>query len=177
MRDVKNDSSAPPVAHRDLGGRLWKIMMALLLIGIGWLTAEYLWGAYKRAAFMDTWSTVPCRIESSAINEAGVSESGLPKYALQLSYRYTWEGTERVGHHFRRLATESSNTKSLKKLLAQYVEGTETVCYVDPANPDNPVLKKETKAPLYSLWMPCLIMLGGLGILWSALFPKRRRVS
>jgi hypothetical protein len=46
------------------------------------------------------------------------------------------------------------------------------ICYVDPKSPDRAVLKRDTKAALYSIWFPCLFVIGGAGMILSALFRK-----
>ena len=51
--------------------------------------------------------------------------------------------------------------------------GNETVCYLDPDAPELVVLKKDSKAALYTIWFPCLFIVGGAGMIFSALFRKK----
>ncbi len=150
--------------------------MGLLLVLVGGVFVDYLWSSYRRAAKMDAWVEVPCRIESINIEDGGLNQRGLPKYTLDLTYRFQWEGQEQVGTRFKRLSTEASDPRKLKALLARYPSGSAAVCHVDPAAPELAVLKKDSKAGLYSIWFPCLFIVGGVGIIWTALFPKSARL-
>ena len=44
----------------------------------------------------------------------------------------------------------------MKEYIEDYAVGTETTCFVDPDAPERAVLKKDSKAALYTLWFPCL---------------------
>jgi len=106
MRDVKNDSSdpaTPPSLPRDLGGRIWKCLMALVLIAVSWALVTYLWRSYLRAAEMDAWVEVPCRIESLAVDDTQRNQRGMPKYLLKVTSRYQWNGHDYLGDRIKRL--------------------------------------------------------------------------
>jgi hypothetical protein len=174
---VKNEEATPtPNPTRppnDLGGRVWKIVMGLLLIGAGWTFVSYLWGAYQRAAQMDGWAEVPCRIESVEVDDSELNQRGMPKYVLRIAYRYQWNGHDYLGNRLKRLPTEASDPRKLKPHLDRYPVGAEAVCHLDPDAPELVVLKKDSKAALYTLWFPCLFVVGGGGMIYSALFRKR----
>ncbi|MEM1444175.1 MAG: hypothetical protein AAGF67_17645, partial [Verrucomicrobiota bacterium] len=63
----------------------------------------------------------------------------------------------------------ASDPRKLKKHIERYQPDTNLVCYVDPKNPDFAVLKKDTKAALYSIWFPGLFVVGGAGMILTAL--------
>ena len=175
MRDVKNDSSdpaTPPSPPRDLGGRIWKCLMALVLIAVSWALVTYLWRSYLRAAEMDAWVEVPCRIESLAVDDTQRNQRGMPKYLLKVTYRYQWNGHDYLGDRIKRLPTEASDPRKLKKKIEQYAVGTETVCWLDPDLPEMVVLKKDSKAALYTIWFPFLFIVGAVGMIYSALFRR-----
>ena len=147
--------------------------MGAFLAWVGWVFVSYLWHSYQRAATMDGWIATSCRIESLEVDSSQPNQRGFPKHRLQVAYRYTYEGRDYTGDRIKRLPTEASDPRKLKRPIESYAAGTETVCYVDPADPASAVLKKDSKAPLYTIWFPCLFIVGGLGIALSALLPRR----
>ncbi len=60
----------------------------------------------------------------------------------------------------------------MKKKIEQYAVGTETVCWLDPDLPEMVVLKKDSKAALYTIWFPFLFIVGAVGMIYSALFRR-----
>lgn len=147
--------------------------MGLFLIAAGMVFVDYLWGSYRRSARMDNWVEVPCRIEAVTIDESGRNQRGLPKYELQVSYRFQWQGQDFLGTRLRRLPEVSSDRRKLEKDGASYPVGTEAICHLDPDAPELAVLKKDSKAALYSIWFPCLFVVGGVGMVWSGVFVSR----
>lgn len=147
--------------------------MGSLLIVAGWIFVTYLWNAYLRAAQMDEWVEVPCRIETLRVDDTQQNQRGMPKYLLEVTYRYQWRGHDYLGNRIKRLPTEASDPRKLKSKIETYAAGIETVCYLDPDAPELVVLKKDSKAALYTLWFPCLFIVGGAGMIFSAHFRKR----
>jgi hypothetical protein len=168
---VKNESPSP-TPRTNLGGRIWKIAMGALLMVVGSVFVSYLWGAYQRAALMDSWVETPCVILASSMDDSGRNQKGMPKYTLLVSYEYEFEGRKFEGDQFKRLPSEASDPRKVKAKLDDLEVGSQMICYVDPKSPDRAVLKRDTKAALYSIWFPCLFVIGGAGMILSALFRK-----
>ncbi|MGB0154224.1 MAG: DUF3592 domain-containing protein [Verrucomicrobiales bacterium] len=170
---MKNDSSSntpkPPV---NLAGRIWKAFLGLGIAIAGWVFALYLWGSYERAAVMDSWIEVPCLIEATNIDDSQLNQRGVPKYILTVTYRYTFDGKERTSDRYKRLPTEGSDPRKVKAKEKKYPVGEESVCYVNPEDPDFAVLRKDSKAGLYSIWFPCLFIVGGAGMILTAIFRR-----
>ena len=170
---MKNDSSTntpkPPV---NVAGRIWKAFLGLGIAIAGWVFALYLWGSYERAAVMDSWIEVPCLIEATNIDDSQLNQRGVPKYILTITYRYTHEGKERISDRYKRLPTESSDPRKVKAKEKKYLVGEESVCYVNPEDPDFAVLRKDSKAGLYSIWFPCLFIVGGAGMILTAILRR-----
>ncbi|MEM9017575.1 MAG: DUF3592 domain-containing protein [Verrucomicrobiota bacterium] len=176
MKNQSPQSTRSPSAHQ-LGGRIWKILMGLILIAAGSTFVAYLWGSYQRASIMDSWVETETTIESLEADDTQVNQRGMPKYILEVRYPYQFGGKDYLGTRIKRLPTEASDPRKLKGKIESYRAGTTTVCYVDPEDPEMAVLKKDTKAALYSIWFPCLFVIGGVGMIVSALFPKRLSLS
>ncbi|MEM9281567.1 MAG: DUF3592 domain-containing protein [Verrucomicrobiota bacterium] len=168
-KDPQDSTERPPL---NLAGRIWKILLGTLLIIAGSIFVDYLWSSYQRAAIMDAWVKTPCVIETINIDDSQLNQRGVPKYLIEITYTYQFEGQDHTGDRMKRLPVEASDPRKVKAKLDGYEEGVETVCYVDPSNPDMAVLKKDSKAGLYSIWFPCLFVVGGLGIIVTALIRR-----
>jgi len=177
---VKNDTSsshqakasAKAKAPLQLGGRLWKCLMGLILIAVGSAFVQYLWHAYTRAAKMDDWVEVPCEIVKMDVDDEQLNQRGMTKYIFEVAYTYEFEGNTYTGSRLKRLPTEVSDPRKLKHHIKDYAVGAKTICYLDPDAPETVVLKKDSKAALYTIWFPCLFIVGGAGMIVSALFRR-----
>ena len=173
---MKNDTTSPipPPARRPLhiGGRLWKCLIGLILIGVSSIFVQYLWNTYTRAVEMDSWIEVPCRIETMEVDDSELNQRGMPKYIFKVTYTYEFEGKPYTGNRLKLLSTEVSDPRKLKSSIEAYRAGTTSICHVNPAAPEMAVLKKNSKAALYSIWFPFIFIIGGGGIIVSALFKK-----
>ncbi len=168
----KETPPSPPKPPLNIAGRLWKIAIALVLISVGTVFVQYLWGSYQRASLMNHWVETPCAIQTSEADDSTLNQRGNPKYIVDITYRYEFDGQPYVGDKLKRLPVEASDPRKVKQKLKEFPAGRETVCYVNPDDPHFAVLIKDSKAGLYSIWFPCLFIVGGAGIILSALFRR-----
>jgi len=169
---MKSDSSPPP--SRSLAGRLWIMAMGLGIAAVGWVFVQYLWASHERAKAMQAWVETPCRIVSSELGEGGLNQRGMPKYLVELRYRYEVGGTEYESERLRRLPVEASDLRKAEARIRPYPEGLETVCFVDPEEPSNAVLERDSRGALYSIWFPWIFVVGGIVMAASALLSQIR---
>ncbi|MEM7697846.1 MAG: DUF3592 domain-containing protein [Verrucomicrobiota bacterium] len=154
----------PRKGGSQIGGRLWKTCLGLLVAGAGWIFVLYLWGSYQRAKVMDDWVEVPASIVSSEIDDSALTQRGTPKYRLDVRYDYVFEGKDYRGNRVTRLPVESGHLGKVQKKQEDFRTGQVVSAFVNPQEPSTAVLKRDTKAPLYSIWFPFLFVFGGLGI-------------
>lgn len=151
-------------------GRWFLAGIGLTLAVIGGLFVWLLARSYLRAREMRTWPEVPCVILTSDIEERIHDPQSPVEFRHNVSFGYEWQGTPHSGDHVTlRGSAWSSKRDVIAKRLAEYPEGTETTCRINPANPDCAVLKPDSLAPGYSIWFPGLFVIGGLGIAIKAL--------
>lgn len=147
--------------------------MGLFLIVVGSFFIWYLWAFYQKASRMDQWVETPCIIEKSEIDASGLTQHYGTKYELVTLYRYEFGGKEYLGNKFQRIQPASGQKDKIESKQKQFPEGASTVCYVDPDSPGSAVLKKDTKASIYSIWFPGLFVFGGFGMIVTALRGRR----
>ena len=81
-------------------------------------------------------------------------------------------GVAHTGTHVRRVEGGSSHKEAAQEKLEAYPEGKAVTCYVNPEDPAFAILEHSTRAALYSLWFPLLFVVGGAGMILSALRTK-----
>lgn len=145
------------------------VVMGLFLIAVGSLFVWYLWAFFQKSSRMNDWVETPCVIEKSEIDSSGLNQHYGTMYALVTEYRYQFDGTEYTGTKYKRIQPASSHEDKIESKRKDYPVGSEAVCYVNPEEPSTAVLKKDSKASIYSIWFPGLFVLGGLGMVVSAL--------
>ncbi len=165
--------SLPGSAGSRLAARLWTVGLGLVLTAAGLATCWYLWLSFQKAKTTDSWARVPCEVIAAGIDDSGRSQHGMVKYEAQVSYRYEFAGKTRVSNNIRHLSVTSLSKDEIEKKAKAYPVGLQTICLVNPENPDEAVLKAETKAPLYTMWFPGIFVVGGLGIVIAGVRGRR----
>jgi hypothetical protein len=121
------------------------------------------------STFRERYPQVKLKLD---VDDSLRNQRGMTKYLMVVAYDYQFDGKQFTGSKIKLLPTEASDPRKLKKKIEAYAEGTNTICYVNPETPTEAVLKKNSKAALYSIWFPFLFIIGGLGMILSALFRK-----
>lgn len=152
-----------------LPGRLWLAGMGLFLAAAGILFVWVLWTAWQRAEETRSWTPIPCLIVSSRLSQERPTPNSNPAFRAEVRYSYTYAGKVMTGTHIKRVDSASQHEDVAKKKLEAYPVGSELTCYVNPKQPDQAILKHDTRAALYSIWFPGLFVVGGLGMAWNAL--------
>ena len=150
-------------------GSFYLIALGLVLCAAGGCFTWLMWQSFDRANAQEHWTVVPCRILESEVVERKLSESIPSEYAHHVLFGYEADGEARTSELLSiRGVSWTSNSAKAERLVERYPAGTLAECFVDPGDPDRAVLKKDSKAPGYSLWFPILFVVGGLGIIVGA---------
>jgi hypothetical protein len=156
------------------GATLGAIALGAVLAGLGAVFCWYLWSVYLKARAMDLWAAVPCRIIESRVDEV-ISVPGSPvTFRPAVVYRYEFEGKSHRSERIRRVAPQSGSRAKMDRLVAQFPAGSEATAHVNPIEPSEAVLIKDSKAAAYSLWFPGLFVVAGVGLVMAALRRRQR---
>ena len=147
-------------------------MLGLALILMGGLSTVLLWHAWQRAEETRRWTPVEAVIISSEMLTDRPTPHSPLKFTPEVHYRYTFQGRTFTGHRIKRVDGPSSHKEKAEEVVKEHRTGKVVTCYVNPAQPDFAILEHETRASLYSIWFPLLFVVGGLGMLWSAIRPQ-----
>lgn len=158
-----------PKPSRNWAGRIWKMFLGLGLILAGSFFAWWLWAAWQKAKLMDPWIEAQATISSSEIQEWRYNEFSRPQYIPKVIYSFDIEEQTQFSDQIRRIPIRSSTYDKAMVWTRKFPAGIQTSVWYDPKDPKRSVLKKDSKASIYSIWFPCLFVVGGIGIIYTAL--------
>ncbi len=139
--------------------------LSLCLMGIGGCT--YLWLSFQKARATDHWLEVPATIIVSMIDDSRRTQHNKVKYQLELHYRYQFKGKNYLSSKAKMRPLASKIKMKIVKWQHRFPVGKKLSCYVNPEQPEMAVLIKPTKAAIYSIWFPSLLVLFGLKMIFS----------
>jgi hypothetical protein len=152
-------------------GSFYLIGVGLLLALSGAVFTWLLGTSFQRARAMDGWKETPCLILESELRERRIGAEVPTDYRLGILFGYEFENEAYTSEDYDlRGNAWVKEPQRILPLINKYSPGSEQVCWVNPSNPEQAVLKKETKAPGYSIWFPILFLVGGLGIIVKSIF-------
>jgi hypothetical protein len=164
--------SEPP--HSSNAGRWYLAGLGLLIAAAGAVFVFLMARSFERAREMRNWPQVPCVILSSETEERRHDPQSPAEFRVNVTFGYEWQGVRRTSDRPTwRGSSWTSKPDVIEFRSKEYTVGQQTVCYVNPADPDFAILKPDSLAPGYSIWFPALFVVGGLGITIRATWPGR----
>ncbi len=150
-----------------LGSLLWGLALGTAIAAAGVVFCYLLLVAYHRAMETRGWAETPCEVFASEVREFKPTPHSPMNYKADIQYSYFFGDKQFEGNRVRRGDGASGNRSKAEKVVEAFPVG-DSVCWVDPAAPENAVLRHTSKAALYSIWFPGLFVLGGVGIMVAA---------
>lgn len=147
--------------------------MGLFFVGLGSLFVLFLWAAYQKAKAMDVWIETPAEILRSEVIDWRSTKYTNAEFKADLRYRYEFGGKSYESTQIKIADGPSGERKRIEKKIKPYPAGSTVSAFVNPANPAQAVLKRNTKAAIYTVWFPMIFVIGGIGVIVSALRPGR----
>ena len=136
-------------------------MLGLSFCLMGVVGCTYLWLSYQKARLTDEWFERPATVIVSTIDSSGRTQHNDVKHRLEIHYRYDFQGQHHLSSKVKLLPVASRSLGKIERWQSRYPVGGEVICYVDPEHPSIAILKKPTKAALYSIWFPSLLIMFG----------------
>lgn len=130
-------------------------------------------GGYLRVAPTYEWAEVPCRITRSAVVAYHPVPNVPARYRLEVAYEYTFDGRSFEGTRFHSRERMTNSREKAESWQQAYPADSGSVCYVNPENPQEALLRRDSRAMLYTIWFPGLFLVGGLVMTWRALFARQ----
>src|SRR5437773_1088557 len=155
-------------------GRLFGTIFFLFFLGMGLLFVGLIGKDALKRAQTYRWATVPCTILSSTVAAEKSSEN---PYRFAVSYEYQLGGNS---YHSQRAALSdirSPNYRDALRMVERYPEKAQSVCYVNPAHPDEAILQRSSLWFVLLLAFPIPFILIGGGGIWAMWRPSTGSVS
>ena len=150
-------------------GSFYLIGIGLLLAFSGAVFTWLLGASFERAKEMDEWKETPCYILEAEIRERRIGPEVPTDYRFGVLFGYDFDGEAYSSEDYDlRGNAWVKDAQRISGLIVKYPAGSQQTCWVNPKDPKMAVLKKETKAPGYSIWFPILFLVGGLGVVVKA---------
>ncbi len=163
----KDGGKSPSVA-----GRLGLTLFFLFFFGMGSLFELFLIRGFVQTLGQRAWKKTPCTIISSEVQERGESDS---PFAFAVNYRYTHKGQSYTGSKYRRNDQTSGSYSEMQRLVQKYPPGLDALCYVNPKNPGQAVLRRDSLALGLVIPFPLIFVVigaGGAFLIWRKPTPK-----
>ena len=141
-----------------LFGAICCSMFVLAGLGMAWFM--YLHPAIQGHQALSSWARVPCTIVASKVGVHRDSHGST--YSIDISYRYQFNGGFYTSNRWGFFGGSSSGYSEKAAVVDRYRRGSQTTCYVDPANPSQAVLEPHSTAPMFFAFLPIgFITIGG----------------
>jgi hypothetical protein len=155
--------------NRQNGGRWFLIFIGLSVATLGFLFVWLMAQSGIRAIQMRSWDRLPCRILRSEITERRNDPLSAIEFSHAVLFGYdTASGSKTSDQLSLRGSPWSSQRAKSEASLKKFPVGSKMICFVNPENHAQAVLKPDSLAPLYSIWFPGLFVIGGLVMTWRA---------
>lgn len=105
------------------------------------------------------WVETPCVITRSEV-------IGRDTFRIEVDFDYEFDGQKFYGNRFKFGDMSTNGRAAHQRQAARYKVGSEQVCYVNPRNPAESVLLRESSISLWWGLFPVPFMLIGLGTYW-----------
>ena len=147
-------------------------MLGLSFCAMGVVGCIYLWLSFQKARQTDHWVEQPATVIVSTIDDIGRTQHNDVKYRLEVHYRYEFQGENYLSSRVKLLPVASKARKKIERWQNRYPVGKTVTCHVNPNDPSLAIIIKPTKAALYSIWFPSLIVLFGLRLMYTTFSGK-----
>ena len=159
-RGCSGSSGRPP----SVGGRLGLSLFFLFFFALGSVFGLFVVCEFGRALSQRLWKKTPCMIVSSEVREQHAAGS---PFAFVVSYRYEQAGRSYAGSVYKRNYSKSDTYSDAQTLAQEYPAGSSTLCHVNPRNPGEAVLRRDSLTIGLFVLVPLIFLALGAGGLYG----------
>jgi len=117
------------------------------------------------------WEETPCVIVSSQLakhqsHSRKITDDVTYTYEIEVEFRYRYGGQDYTSDRYDLSDVNSGEEDWKQEVVDKLRPGTETVCYVNPDDPDHAVLSREVNLSPWAATVPVVFVLAGLAGTW-----------
>ena len=170
MGRIEADSKPPSRT----AGRFFLSIFALIFLTFG---AVFGWLALKQIAQtvrIWSWKTVECNITESSVRESTTQDADNRKFQFEVAYSYVFDGAEFTSSRYRFNPNSGAfaDYTDAARLTVAYPPGGHSVCYVNPNDPHEAILKRNSLWSLAAILFPMVFVACAVGGIWFLLRPR-----
>ena len=129
-----------------------------------------------RIAAARSWRETSCVVLSSRVRTHEGDDGDT--YSVDVLYEYDFGGRTYQSNRFQFLGGSSGGRAAKEAVVARHPAGTRTVCWVDPADPQEAVLARSFTKDYWVGVVPLVFLAaGGGGLLWVASTARKKRAG
>jgi hypothetical protein len=146
-------------------GPVWVLIgMGIFTITIGSCVNYFLclnpWWEVRKSV---SWHPVKAVVLSSKVNTRSHHKGGLT-YSIDLRYEYRWKETQYIGNRYW-FWPDTSDGAKLHSMIRRMPKGRVITCYIDPANPSESVISRESNFSITAFVLCTIFIIIGISIL------------
>lgn len=164
-RGSRNDAGK----SSSIGVRIFMTLFFLFFFAIGTTIEVLAIHEFSKSVRQRFWKQTPCKILESKIEED--SKRGEP-FEFKVRYEYEFEGNKRTSANYKRGSCRTDEYHKAAKILRRYPAGKDAVCYVNPKDPSQAVLKRGSLLFGFVILFPLIFILIGAGGVYLAIFAR-----
>lgn len=157
------------------GGKLALSLFFLFFFAIGSLFEVFIIREFGKALGQRSWKKTPCKIVRSEVRDRQDSDE---PYAFVVGYEYDHGGQMRTATSYKRGYSGSEKYSDAQQIAQKYPLSLNAHCYVNPKNPSEAVLKRQSLLIGLVVLFPLIFVLigaGGIYFIWRKAPPPAAR--
>jgi hypothetical protein len=154
-------------------GKIGISLFFLVFFAMGMLFEVTLVREIARNVVSRGWPEVSCTILESSVRDD--SRQSNP-YRFAVKYQYIYEGITWQSKQYQFQNTNFDDYQAAQKLVNAYPVGASAVCYVNPKNPAEAILRHTSMVSAFFIIIPTIFVLIGGGGIYGTWFYKKKKV-
>jgi hypothetical protein len=155
-----------------VAGKIGITLVFFVFFAMGMLFEVLLIREIARNVISRSWPQVSCTILESSVSDDSSQSS---PYRFAVKYQYIYQDKTWQSERYRLQNTNFSDYQAAQKLVNTYPIGAVAICYVNPQNPAEAILRHSSLGLAFFIFLPTVFVLIGGGGIYGTWFSKKKK--